>query len=71
MKRGCSAGEEERRGHVTLTLKRSRVSFQKACPGSGWLEPGQGRGDCCRPGGWGLEVGPWPLPAFARWQLPA
>ena len=27
--------------------------------------------DCCRLGGWGLEVGPWPPPAFPRWQLPA
>lgn len=55
---------------MTLTLKRSRVSFRKACPGSGWPEPGQGEGSCC-PRGVGFGGGPWPPPAFPRGQLPA
>lgn len=42
---------------MTLTLKRSRVSFRKACPGSVWPEPGQGEGSCC-PRGVGFGGGP-------------
>ena len=40
---------------MTLTLKSSRLSFRKACPGSGWPRQGQGRGDRCPRGG--VEIG--------------